>query len=269
MYSYMQFPYPIPISRILPQFPPITLEEMDGVKLMNRFDTKYIFSIHRLPALLQAAACHYRILEIAGERDFTYCTTYLDTTDGLFFNQQATGKALRHKVRFRVYENTSTSFLEIKRKTAKGKTLKYRICHAWNDSLAEGRAGEFLRSYVPAEAERLLPALTNRFTRITLVSLETGERVTIDHDLSFHDGNGGCKSLPWLAIVEIKREGHGGNSPFAGFLKKALIRPSGFSKYCIGSTLIREMPKKGAFKKNVIHLNRIEYEYLALACRQA
>jgi len=265
----MQSPQPIPISRILPQFPPISLEEMDGVKLMDRFDTKYIFSVHRLPALLQTAAGHYRILEIAGERDFNYSTTYLDTAACLFYTQQATGKALRHKVRFRVYENTGTSFLEVKRKTPRGKTLKYRIRHAWEDPLEIGKAAEFLHSYVPQEAGRLLPMLTNRFSRITLVNLESGERVTIDHDLSFHDGTSNSISLPWLAIAELKREGHGRHSWFAGYMRQCRIRPSGFSKYCIGSTLIRNMPKRGAFKPQVNHLNRIKYEFHNLARRQA
>ena len=34
------------INKVLGQFQPITLDQMDSVKLMDRFDTKYFFNVN-------------------------------------------------------------------------------------------------------------------------------------------------------------------------------------------------------------------------------
>ena len=51
-------------------FSPITLEEMDDVRLMNRTDTKYIFPTTALPDILNSASGLYRILSIDEKRIF-------------------------------------------------------------------------------------------------------------------------------------------------------------------------------------------------------
>jgi hypothetical protein len=40
------------IATLVQKFNPITLEEMDRVKLMNRIDTKFAFSVNQLVELL-------------------------------------------------------------------------------------------------------------------------------------------------------------------------------------------------------------------------
>ena len=57
----------------------------------------------------------YKVLEIDMIRSFPYHTTYLDTPDFLFYTQQLRGKLNRHKIRYRRYESTGISFLEIKK----------------------------------------------------------------------------------------------------------------------------------------------------------
>ena len=59
--------------------PPISLEEMSGIKLMNRTDTKYVATISQLLAFLQAVEGKYYIQEIDGVRLASYHTTYFDT----------------------------------------------------------------------------------------------------------------------------------------------------------------------------------------------
>ena len=53
-----------PVSEILKTFDPISLQEMDNVKLMDRTDTKFTFNIRELPAVLQEAKSDYKILEV-------------------------------------------------------------------------------------------------------------------------------------------------------------------------------------------------------------
>lgn len=47
-----------PVKKIdekLAQFDPITLEEMRGIRLMNRIDTKFLVNVAELPTLLEMA----------------------------------------------------------------------------------------------------------------------------------------------------------------------------------------------------------------------
>ncbi|MBP5705252.1 MAG: hypothetical protein J6X12_11255 [Paludibacteraceae bacterium] len=56
------------IDTKLSQMDPISLEQMSGIKLMNRIDTKYLVDVRRLPALLDKAKSDYFVQEIAGKR---------------------------------------------------------------------------------------------------------------------------------------------------------------------------------------------------------
>jgi len=249
------------ISNLLNEFSPISLEEMDCVELMNRTDTKYIFSSHKLPLILERAANIYRILEIKHKRIFSYSTTYLDTANYMFFNQQMSGKLNRHKVRYRIYEASGTSYLEVKRKTNKNRTIKWRIQNRITNEGCDNHAKQFVQNLIELKNFNLKPILINRFDRLTLVNFDPLERVTIDHNLSFSDGNGKTVHLPFLGIVELKREGYTNNSPFINMLKDMEIRSSGFSKYCIGGAMLYDLPRKNMLKPKFLKLNKIENEY--------
>ena len=60
------------VSLILQAFEPISLSEMESVKLMNRIDTKYAVSRKVLPSILEAAQADYFVQEIDG--DANLCT---------------------------------------------------------------------------------------------------------------------------------------------------------------------------------------------------
>lgn len=61
--------------------PPISLEEMSGIKLMNRTDTKFVTTFGQLLDFLSAVKGEYYIQEINGKRIARYHTTYFDTDD--------------------------------------------------------------------------------------------------------------------------------------------------------------------------------------------
>jgi hypothetical protein len=250
-------------SNVLADFDPIGLNEMDRVGLMNRIDSKYVFSAGRIPDLLLKLKGFYKVLEINSKRSFSYNTTYLDTPDFLFFKHHVTGKLERNKVRYRLYEATGASFLEVKRKTNKNRTVKWRIKNNLpeNDKY-DPKAAEFLQKYVSLNSVFLKPVTINRFTRITLVGYDMNERVTLDYNLAFSDPVGNNAVLPHIAIAEIKRESGVINSQIARVLKESSIRPTSFSKYCIGTSLLYDLPRRNTIKSKLLLINKIENEFI-------
>lgn len=248
-------------NKVLNIFDPIGLSEMDKVGLMNRIDSKYVFSAEKIPELLLNLKGFYKILEISGVRTFSYTTTYLDTSDFLFFRHHVTGKLERNKVRYREYEATGASFLEVKRKTNKNRTVKWRIKNSVPENdIPDAKAIEFLQKYLSLNSALLKPVTINRFNRITLVGSGMNERVTLDYNLRFSDPEGNIAALPHIAIAELKRESGAGNSQIAKVLKEFSIRPTGFSKYCIGTSLLYDLPGKNTIKSKLLLINKIENE---------
>jgi len=249
------------LNAILKEFRPVKLDEMDSVNFMNRNDSKYLFNVSSLPELLKSASSGYRILEINDERSFSYCTTYYDTPVYSFYFQHVTGKLGRNKIRVRTYESTGTSYLEVKNKTNKGRTVKSRIKKKAEAGITEGKSFDFisevLPDYNPAD---LRPMLTNRFIRVTLANFEVKERITIDFNVSFSIDGEKSICLPYLAIAEIKRDRSSGDSPFYREIKKMGIREAGFSKYCVGLALLNDMPKTNTLKPKLLILNKIKNE---------
>lgn len=249
------------IHMLLNSFTSIGLDEMDGVSLMNRVETKYVFSARKLSDLLDHLSGSYKVLEIDMKRTFPYHTTYLDTSDHLFYTQQLRGKLSRHKIRYRRYESTGLSFLEIKKKTNKNRTIKWRIQNSLNTNSPDADASAFIKEYLPYNFLDLRPVLINGFSRITLVGTDFRERITLDFNLNFTTPEGRNSELPFLAIAELKRERHTCQSHIGIILKQMRIQPNRFSKYCIGSALIRDVPRKNTLKPNLLLINKIENEY--------
>jgi hypothetical protein len=250
------------ISEALALFSQIGLSEMDNVRLMNRTDTKYLMAVNRIPELLTKMNGYYRILEINGNRTFSYLTTYLDTTDYLFFNQHITGKLSRNKVRFRKYESTGITFLEIKKKTNKNRTIKWRIeNNPAPDGKYDSTACEFINKHIPQIPLVLKPVLFNIFRRITLVGSEIKERITLDYNISYSDPDGRRTGLPLIAVIEVKKECFTGRSRITEVLKELAVYPTGFSKYCIGNAFLNEHLRKNILKSKLLMINKIENEY--------
>ena len=114
------------ILDILNDFEPVFLEDMGKVSLMNRQDTKYVFSESQLPAVLQKLSKFYNILEIDDLRQMSYSNVYFDTNDFMFYNNHQRGKMNRYKIRNRRYDDSALSFCEVKFKSNKSRTKKER-----------------------------------------------------------------------------------------------------------------------------------------------
>ena len=87
----------ISLAGPLDSFAPISLAEMDAVKLMNRVDTKYLTDRTTLADVLRdAAAAGYRVLVADGSRISPYDSIYFDT-DALRMFTDHRNKKLRRQ----------------------------------------------------------------------------------------------------------------------------------------------------------------------------
>jgi hypothetical protein len=245
----------IQINEALKDFEPISLLEMDRVKLMNRVDTKFAFSVTEFLTFLPHLAEHYSILEIEGTRTPFYESLYLDDSQFTFFRDHHNGRTNRFKVRYRKYVESNLSFLEIKHKV-KGRTDKSRI--KVDDiplDLLEKHT-KFIEGIVTQDVN-LKPVMWNSFHRMTLVNKTENERLTIDFDLTFK-WNDKTQNFNNLIIAELKQENVNRNSAFYQLMKSRCIRPYRLSKYCIGSIeLYGDSLKFNRFKKKLLQLKKI------------
>ncbi len=245
----------------LEKMKPITLEEMDSVKLMNRIDSKYVINESTLQALLTAATeAGYRVLETENARISPYDSVYYDTVGLTMFYLHHNRRLVRQKVRTRRYVNSGDSFLEIKRKNNHGRTKKKRMeipSARMMDFGGLPDACEFLAQYSWFQAAELSPSAQTAFSRITLVNAAKTERLTIDTQLNFRNfRNGADVDMKDTVIVELKQDGRA-NSQMKGILLDLRVKPLRVSKYCMAITLTDPTAKSGRFKKKVRTIEKI------------
>lgn len=245
---------------VIQRFDPISLSEMDAVKLMNRVDTKFLININQLHVLLEKAIEHYRIVEIDGERLPHYSSIYFDTEHSEMYRMHHNGKLNRYKIRMRSYVDSGISFLEVKNKNNKGRTSKKRIKINEEDfqlvHLNE-KEQKFLNERTPYDSLALTPKIQNYFERITLVDKAETERVTIDMGLMYSSYTTHLeKSVDNLVVVEMKQDG-ASKSPFREYLNELKILPGSMSKYCLGMVLLDAELKNNIFKKKIRKINKL------------
>jgi len=237
-------------------FESIKLEEMDQVKLMNRMDTKFWFHQRYLPVLFKEITSHYRLLTINGVQSLAYSTVYFDTVNNDMYLDHHNGRLKRTKVRHRTYCDSGISFLEVKQKTLKGRTVKSRIPFAGKATESALTKRTFVKENLPCQHDDLRPVLQNNFNRLTLVSNKMNERCTVDLNLQFRADNNHV-DMDNLVIVEVKTEGLPRESVIVQKLRNMHITSSGFSKYCVGRILTTPGLKDNAFKSKIHRLNKV------------
>ncbi|MFC8597429.1 VTC domain-containing protein [Isoptericola sp. NPDC057191] len=238
------------VTRGLADARPVTLEEVDATAaLQTRVDRKYVLTPAEVAALLAtlAAQAEPRVLEIGGDRAFTYASTYYDTADLLTFRQAARRRRRRFKVRTRTYVDTgNTTFLEVKTRAARGVTVKERC--PWELSAPLGGAGlEFVddrlaaaRLDAPPSAD-LAPVLRSVYRRTTVLlpdarmTLDSGLRWRLAGPETLHGDR--TADVGDLVVVETKA----GTAPSSAdrALWRAGHRPDRISKYATGLATLR------------------------------
>ena len=246
------------IDALLRAMPPITLEQMSEIRLMKRTDQKYLTNLPTLFRLLEMTRDSYYSQEIEGRRISPYATTYWDDPSDLMFRTHQAGHAPRRKVRVRTYLGSDQSFLEVKKKDNHGKTSKSRVPVPSLKAVLEEQAGQdFLQQKTGFSLEHLAPTVGNRFNRITLVNRAKTERLTIDFDIQFYNYKTQLSAaMSNIVVIELKRDGRVA-SPILPMLRALRIKPSGFSKYCIGACVTDPTLRVNRFKKRLIRVRKV------------
>lgn len=243
-------------ASLLGGFAPITLAEMGLAALQDRTDTKFLLAEDDLVSALSGLGNAYRVLEIDAVRLNHYRTLYFDTADFALYRQHQVGRRDRYKVRSRSYLDSRLSFLEVKHKVSRNRTVKSRVP---TDALLvqfTAETGAFLRQFLPLNPDELEPKLWNEYTRITLVSNTCVERVTLDLNLSFSDGER-TVSLPGVAIAEVKQLGVDRQSDFMRRMRALGVRPAGLSKYCVGVAMTHPAVRHNRLNPQLRRVNQL------------
>lgn len=246
------------ILEALSNYEPITLKNLDSVRLMNRQDTKMVIKTEQLPDVLRMLDKDYFVLEIDGRRISSYESLYYDyATLGLYMRHH-NGRSNRYKIRFRKYIESNISFLEVKFKSNKKRTIKKRIQTDDIEYNLKPKSIEFLKEMTPLDVEKLEPSVLIFYRRITLANKDLTERVTIDVNLSFQ--NYYLREVvehPDMAIIEVKQERFNRKSPAVQALHQSKVYPIRLSKYCLGVMTCLDSIKRNQFKKKMLQLAKI------------
>ena len=247
------------ILNIVQGMKPITLDEMSGVKLMNRIDTKYLVTEGQLREILLRIREGYYAQEVEGNRLSPYSTVYYDTPELTMYIVHHDRHLVRDKVRVRTYVDSNLTFCEVKHKSNKGRTKKKRISVEPIPNIIENpEAAAFLTEKQPYPVSSLSPHLVTIFDRITLVNYGKTERLTIDCNLRFENlRNGNKATLAPLAVMELKQDGRA-KSLLKDVLFDLRIRPYKISKYCIGTCMTRPDVKQNRFKKKLRRIDKLK-----------
>lgn len=244
------------------QMPTITLDEMSSIKLMNRVDTKYVMSLDACMELLRRSVNDYSVQIIGDVRACRYSTLYYDTEDLEMYVVHHNQKLTRQKVRTRTYVESGVTFIEVKNKTNRGRTKKKRTKipqENFYTVTSHPEANTFLKERANYDVERLSPALTTEFERITLVNHAHTERLTIDLNLRFtnkREADSQPTGIKDLVIVELKQDGLC-YSPMKQIMLDLRVKRFKISKYCLGTALSNPTVKATRFKRKIRMIEKI------------
>lgn len=211
---------------------PISLADVESSSLPSRIDRKYVVDVAEVDDLIGAHRERLAVLEIHSRRTFRYSSLYFDTVDAGLHRAAATGRRRRVKVRTRSYDDTGIAMLEVKTKDGRGRTVKHRRPHDPTELFELGVDGrEFVDEMagIGGLADTLVPSLTTRYRRATVVDRVDGHRSTLDVGLVCTHVDG--RSLGFdKVIVETKSAGAPGE--IDRWMWRRGHRPERISKYC-------------------------------------
>ena len=229
---------------------------MSEVKLMSRTDTKFTFSYRKFFPLLKQLNKFYSILEIDGLRIHNYKSRYFDTDERKFYLDHHNKRVNRNKIRFREYVESGLTFLEVKLKNNKGKTIKKRMkVDAITKELSEEHK-KYIKKIIGKKLEVNAKQWIN-FSRITLVHKTQKERLTIDINLTFENEKL-SGDLKQIVIAEVKQEKMSRSSDFMKIAKEMSILPIRLSKYCMTTLQLNPDVKQNRFKAKRLFINKLK-----------
>lgn len=235
---------------------------------MNRFDTKFIVSESSLNGILEGLQYDYSILEINGDRIFNYSNIYYDDENFYFYYQHHNNVSNRLKIRSRYYLEAQKLFFEIKQKLSTQKTLKLRH-ETTNLDFYENLNSNINIEFIEKNLNglKLEEKILVKYKRITLVSQDSNEKITIDTELKFNRKNLDLNKiddtfdlpLEKVVVIEVKQEKANYNTKIFQILRSLNYKADiSFSKYCIGLLVTGENLKYNIFKPTLRQIELIK-----------
>ena len=248
------------IAESLSHFTPLGLDALnDKAAMLVRLDNKYIVPEAELLPALAAFADHFDVLEIEGQRAFTYATRYFDDTSRRAYFDHQQGRRKRCKVRVRHYLEAKFSYLEVKLKDIRDVTVKRRLPVPFRSEVLDDRAMAFIDSchrdlYGAGLDLSLEPVVAMEYRRITLVAKAGGERMTIDTDMTFGTDRGEPVMSPGMFILETK-SARGFGVADAILRRLHLRATASCSKYCVAIAALGDVSRRNRFLPALRRLN--------------
>lgn len=209
------------------------LQQQASASLMDRLEAKFAVPDRLINDFITNMQSNYSVLEIDSKRQFGYESLYFDTSQLAFYMNHHNGKLNRHKIRARRYHEANIAFLEVKCKTNKGRVFKQRIELDTQKNEAE-RVNLLIKSMTGSSMDCLTPVINIEYERLTLMSLNGNERVTIDSQIQFYSiVEKKLVNLNGLSIIEIKVPKKITGSQAYRELIRLGQKQQKFSKYCI------------------------------------
>jgi VTC domain len=223
----------------------------EKAEMLDRLDRKYVVPRHRMIMLLEGLLEQFDVLEIDGQREFSYVTTYFDDQHRSSYYNHHQGRRQRWKVRVRHYVDAGFRYLEVKTKERRSMTVKRRLKLQPCQQDLDASCMEFIsschrQSYDTALQVELVPVLTMAYRRITLVAKDGGERLTIDTDIQF-TGNETVTG-PNVEKYIIETKSARGNGLADRVLRSLHVQPTKHvSKYCVGMAATQQTDRRNTF----------------------
>lgn len=237
------------------RFRPISLPELDDVRLMDRTETKVLVPVSELGSVIAGAGDEYRILEIEGRQTQRYVNEYFDSPGLQTYLDHHNQVGSRFKVRYRTYVESDLTFFEVKQND-RGRIVKTRRRALQAGSSIATADVEFAQQITGVDVGGFVPSVCVAYERILLASVSLGERVTIDLATSF-DASAGAVQTRGLAICEFKQERLDRTSPLMQSCRSLGFYPRSMSKYCTGIASCTPDVRANRFKRTFRQLEKI------------
>lgn len=239
------------------QFKPVGLSEIKDTAMENRIDTKFLLTSRGLLSSLEFFRDSYRILNINSVRLHRYQTLYFDTKRFDLYLRHHSGARNSYKVRSRQYLDSYRSFLEVKKKINPSRSLKIRTeTSGMVTKISPDDTGHFVEANSSIMSRYLAPILWNYFNRITLLHKTKPERLTLDMSLRY-SGAGSRVLIPNLCVAELKQESIDRSSVAYRYMRSIGARPTGFSKYGIGVSMLYPTVKHNRIRPKLRMIEKI------------
>lgn len=222
---------------LLARFPPAAPELVARRELRRRTDSKFVLSPADALELLRGLTGEYAVLGTGNGPLASYRTLYFDTPELGFFHAHRRGYRVRHKARIRHYPDRRLTSLEVKTRLSELQTTKFWREREYGDN-ALSREDQVFIGIQSGITQDVLPQVWTDFRRLTLLGVETNERLTVDLDLRV-EREGRERTLAAVAIVEVKQWPYGRATPVMAALRAAGRRPGWVSKYCAAIVFTR------------------------------